>query len=236
MSELVERDIKKTIETWENKQTDIGFNKNLVWNSINANAEKSTIYIWTKIASILIIILLSSGLVYSIVSNHKLKKEKIALTGNIQTLGEEIRQLKNQQQTKIKTIIKTDTIIKVIKTPNKTEINNLNQIKYQNENLNNKLNELKRLIQEQYNINQTLNDSIEFLAGNFKKNTKPQIANSENTSDQILKVYESQNIKFTNSKLNQTKTNNQSKKIKFTIFNKQENTVYKAPTQQGIRF
>lgn len=236
MSELVERDLKKAIENWENKQTEIGFNKDLVWNSINGKADKKTIFTWTKIASIIIIILLSSGLAYSIISNHKLKKEKIALTGNIHTLGEEIRQLNNQGQIKIETIIKTDTIIKVIKTPGETENNTLNQLKNQNEDLNNELNELKRLIQEQYNINQTLNDSIEFLAGNFNKNTKPQIANSGNTSDQILKVYESEDIKSTNSKINHTNTNNQSKKIKFTIFNKQENTVYKAPTQQGIRF
>ncbi|MCW3787773.1 hypothetical protein [Plebeiibacterium sediminum] len=236
MSELVERDFKKAIENWENKKSDIGFNKDLVWNSINGKADKKTIFTWTKIASIIIIILLSSGLAYSIISNHKLKKEKIALTGNIHTLGEEIRQLKNQGQIKIETIIKTDTIIKVIKTPGETENNTLNQLKNQNEDLNNELNELKRLIQEQYNINQTLNDSIEFLAGNFNKNTKPQIANSGNISDQILKVYESEDIKSTNSKVNQTNTNNQSKKIKFTIFNKQENTVYKAPTQQGIRF
>ncbi len=236
MSELVERDIKKAIETWENKKTDIGFNKELVWNSINGIAEKKTIFSWTKIASIVIIILLSSGLAYSIVSNHKLKKEKIALTGNIQTLGEEIQQLKNQRQTKIETIIKTDTIIKVINSKDEKENKSLNQLKYQNENLNNELNELKRIIQEQYIINQTLIDSIEFLAANLDNNVKPQIAHTENTSDKILKVYESENFKSTNSKLDYIKTDNQSKKIKFTLFNKQENTVYKAPTQQGIRF
>ncbi len=234
MSELVERDIKKAIESWENRKSDFGFNKDLVWNSINGKVEKKTIYTWPKIASIFIIVLLCSGLAYSMVNNHKLKKEKIALIGNIHTLGEEIQQLKNQQRTK--TIIKTDTIIKAINTNTEIDNKNRNQLKYQNEILNNELTELKRLIQEQYNINQTLSDSIEFLAGNFNKNSKPQIVRSEDNNDQVLKVYESENIKTTNSKLDPIKTNNQSKKLKFTIFNKQENTVYKAPTQQGIRF
>ncbi len=236
MSELVERDIKKAIESWENRKSDIGFNKDLVWNSIYVKTEKKTVFTWTKIASILIIVLLSSGLAYSMLYNQKLKKEKIALIGNIHTLGEEIQHLKKQQQREKETIIKTDTIIKVINTTNKKDVDNLNQLINENKNLIKEQNKLKRLIQEQYNINQTLNDSIEFLAGNFNKNTKPQIVHSENYNDQILKVYESENIKSTNSKLDHIKTNNQSKKIKFTIFNKQENTVYKAPTQQGIRF
>ncbi len=239
MKEFVEKDIKKAFESWDHKKSDIGFNKELVWKSIaNKKTEKKIVLTWSKIASITVIILLCSGLAYAIVNNQILKKEKIALTGNIHTLGEEIQQLKCQQQTEIKTILKTDTIIKIINTTTEKDHNSLNQLKNNNGNLINELNELKRLLQEQYNINQTLSDSIEFLAGNYTQSTDNQSKNSSKVADPSLKIKESEinDLSSTNFDKIETSNENRKSKLKFSIFNKQENTVYKAPNQQGIRF
>lgn len=240
MKKSVEDKIKKAVESWENQKSDIGFDKDLVWQSIKMESTRTRLVIgWNKIAVILILLLITSGWGYSFIMNKKLQQDKIALLGNIQTLGTEIQIMKQNETIKVMTKAKTDTVVKVIHLDNNDGelVNKLDHLQQQNLKLNNELQEIQLRLKRKNIEYKILSDSMEILA--MRTN---QISNQDNKSAKdldgnVLRVNEEQLLALSNDqkKKNQKQIPNQKSRIKLVIFNKQDKPVSKAPEKQGFR-
>ena len=241
MSKSVEDKMKNAIESWEEKYSDVGFDKALVWKAVQTQKKGRLVYLnWYRVAVVVILLLMTWGWGNSYFANRKLQHEKVVMVGNIQTLGDEIKQL---QQTNIKTkVVKeivTDTVIKEVIIPtNKDSL----LLKYQ------KLEKENREILTQL---ATLNEQLKEKDSNFIQLTNNYYALSEeletfkNQDNYDLAVYEKDlRLKVNEEALNELSQKSKAKespssssqqKMKFVIFNKPKPSNSKAPAKRGIR-
>lgn len=104
MKQSIENQIKETFESWDEQKSDIGFNKSELWASMNRDKKRSIILLpWLRVASIALILLLSSALCHSlwIQKDIKLNQKRMAL---------EIIQLKQNTAIKHEPIIETKIV------------------------------------------------------------------------------------------------------------------------------
>lgn len=106
MKQSIESQIKKSFESWDEQKSDIGFNKPELWASMNRDKKRSiTRFPWLRVASIALILILSSVLCHSlwIQKDIKLNQKRMAL---------EIIQLKQSTPLKPEKLIETKVVYK----------------------------------------------------------------------------------------------------------------------------
>ncbi len=245
MKKHVEDQIKKAIEAWDDKPTDLGLDKRLVWNAIAAVQPKIQHRIsWYKIAVAVVLLFLTWGWGNTYFANRQLQNEKNMMANNIQSLSVELNQMHESKQEMLRyKEIKTDTVIKIINTASESlEHKLLLQNKQQLEQMNNVLlaensNLLAQLsaIHKQHLL---LTDSLIVLAKRLEKEANVQSKTSSNKcKDLALQVNEEALALLSNQSkeiINTAPT--QKKKFEIVLFNKSESYTSKAPATTGITF
>ncbi len=243
MKKSVEEDIKKAFENWENKSTALGFDKGAVWKAIQKGDKKENSFEWRKFAAAILVLMLFSGLAYSILRNNSLSKENDRLAAMLQMQADSIGSLQSTAQTKIVTKIKIDTVVQYVAQEIQMNSESLkeNVLKQQNEELTKKLQIVQQLLVEKDNLCGLLNDSVKVLIASLqsipdmdKKTTKEmdmELTNTEEADFLALSKKES-------NKESIKESNEYRPRFKVVLFknNKDNETANEAPKRQGIRF
>ena len=167
MKQSVENTIKKVFDAWDEQSSDIGFNKDTLWQSIHPTPQKSTVlFSWTRVAAAAIVLFLAGGWLNAMYTNHQLKKEKLAITEQLdQSKAILIKDTPSTVLPPAQPKIVYKTKIKKVESPQtKTMLTDLAK-KYQSVENTNEL--LKQQMAETASSNSALNDSIQKLLGNL---------------------------------------------------------------------
>ncbi|MBI9063557.1 MAG: hypothetical protein JEZ14_16360 [Marinilabiliaceae bacterium] len=163
MKQSVENTIKKAFDAWDEQSSDIGFNKDTLWQSIHPTPQKSpAIFSWTRIAAAAIVLFLAGGWLNAMYTNHQLKKEKLAITQQLdQSKAIHIKDTPSTVLPPAPAKIVYKTKIKKVESPQtQTMLADLAK-KYQSVENTNEL--LKQQMAETTSSNSVLNDSIQKL-------------------------------------------------------------------------
>jgi len=167
MKQSVENNIKTAFDAWDEHSSDIGFNKDTLWQSIHPNSRKSSsMFSWTRVAAAAIILFLAGGWLNAMYTNHQLKKEKLAIAEQlIQSQANTIKDTPIAELHSSEPQIIYKTKIKQVESPQtQTMLADLAK-KYQSvENTNVRL---QQQMAETTLNNSVLNDSIQKLLGNL---------------------------------------------------------------------
>ncbi len=168
MKQSVENNIKKAFDAWDEQPSDIGFNKEALWQSIHpAPGKKIMVLSWTRAAAAILICILAGGWLNAMYTNQQLKKEK-------QTLADQLEQSTHTRPTNIPTTeqapskpqIIYKTKIKEVDSPHSQTMLAKLARKYQSVENENEL--LKQQIKQVTSSQMLLNDSIQGLLGNLR--------------------------------------------------------------------
>lgn len=154
MKQSVEKQIKNAFDNWDHQSQTIGFDKSSLWNSMQ-NSNQVNTFPWFKVASIVVIILLSGALSYNIYESNNLKNKQQSLLSNIEKLENSKTHepiIKKEIEIKYKTQIK-----KVVSPEMKIKIS---QLETNYSNLLNENKSLKENIKQYAHSNYNLHDSL----------------------------------------------------------------------------
>lgn len=169
MKQSVENTIKKAFDAWDEQSSDIGFNKDILWQSIHPTPKKSAaIFSWTRVAAAAIVLFLAGGWLNAMYTNHQLKKEKLAIAEQLdQSKAIHRKDLPSTELTPVEPKIVYKTKIKKVESPQtQTMLADLAK-KFRSAENTNKL--LKQQMAETSSRNSLLNDSIQKLLVNLHK-------------------------------------------------------------------
>ncbi len=234
--------MKEAVESWEEKSSDIGFDKGLVWSSIaSKKAKKENRITWFRVAVAVILLFISWGWGNSYFLNNKLRQEKIVMVGNIQTLGQEMKIFSDEKRDKTVEIkVRVDTVIRVVTVEKKSD---QLTIDYQNlltqyQKLKLQHSEIENKLTASYNQYKVLEDSMSTLSINLQYYTNQQPYDLAFADKNIgLEVDEDALSALAEQKNELVHSASKSKKkIKLVFFNKSESPNSKAPAKRGISF
>lgn len=220
MKQSIENQIKKSFESWDEQKSDIGFNKSELWASIHKGKQRSFKHFpWLRVASIALILLLSSALCHSlwIQKDIKLNQKRMAL---------EIIQLKQNTAIKPEPIIETKI---VYQTQIKEVVSEATKVAYQKlfaefkslENENIELKNKTALLSENYShLSDSLNVQQRLWVKLEDRYTKQilELNSTPPSSDFEFEIDEKALMAFSNSKMdnkNISKPQEQKRTIEF---------------------
>ena len=169
MKQSVEKHIKKAFDTWDEQSSDIGFNKDILWQSIHPTHKKdNAVFSWTRVAAAALVLLMAGGWLNAMYTNRQIKKEKFALAEQLEqskiinrkdTPSAELPTAEPQivYKTKIKEVDSPQTRTMLADLAKKfRSIENTNEL-------------LKQQMEQATSSNTVLNDSIHRLLVNLHK-------------------------------------------------------------------
>ncbi|WP_066632437.1 hypothetical protein [Labilibacter marinus] len=241
MKKHVEDQIKNAVDSWDQKTSDVGFDKNLVWDSIQSKSSKPSYHIhWFKIAAAVVLLLMTWGWGNTYFSSRALKQENIVMVGNIQTLGNEIKTLQQAKQRKIiNEPAQTDTIIQLVNKP--VESSELLNRYEEAKNKNNALEETIAILNQQLEMRdaqyKVLTDSFYVLNQDleyYKSHNSYDLALADKNVKLEINEAALSAISTKNTVEKNTPTEPKNK-LKLVLFNKSKSSESKAPAAKGIR-
>lgn len=232
MKRLVEQDVKKTVEAWDEKSSDIGYDKDFVWDSIQANTRGKSIRIsWQQIAVAVIITFLLAGWGRSEYANMKLQQSTVTMANEIQTLNSKVKpDVLVQNEPKYITKIVRDTIEKIIiqEVFVNASADQLTLLKQQHQQ------SLANAQSELVNTNEVLQQLQDSLA---TVRLELQAYKQTEINDDIkFEINEAALVASLENKEGSEATSPQPKnKVKLVLFNKSKSSMSKAPAGGRIR-
>ena len=165
MKQSVENKIKEAFKAWDEEKTEIGFDKAALWASMNARKVKPVIYFsWYKVASIVIILLLSGALAFSFRAQCHLHCENQQLVLNLKQAKQADKPVIEKQ---IEEKIVYQTQIKEVESASARKA--FAELAEKCENLQKENTQLRQDV-NQFEIKFTyLNDSLKNLEGNWAR-------------------------------------------------------------------
>jgi len=119
MKQSVEKQIKNAFDNWDHQSQTIGFDKSSLWNSMQ-NSNQVNTFPWFKVASIVVIILLSGALSYNIYESNDLKNKQQLLLSDIEILKNSSttepmvkKEIEIKYKTQIKKVVSPEMKIKI---------------------------------------------------------------------------------------------------------------------------
>ncbi|WP_282039610.1 hypothetical protein [Saccharicrinis aurantiacus] len=235
MKKSAEQEIRQQVEAWDEKSSDIGFDKALVWQNINNGGHSAKPRItWRQIAVAVIIFLLLGGWGHSEYRNAQLAQSTTDMAHQIQVLQNSAKSaeaLPVKQQAMAQIV--TDTIVKIIVkqvyvNEASEELSTLKN-EYQQS-----VNALAHMQEELSNSKQALKQYEDSLAALNSSLLVYQQA--EVKQDVSLEINEAALVASLNpEKENAISSSQEKNKVKLVIFNKSKSTISKAPASGRIR-
>lgn len=165
MKQSVENKMREAFEAWDEEKTEIGFDKAALWASMNENKVKPIIsFSWYKVASIVIILLLSGALAISFQAQCDLQCQNQELALNLKK-AKQTNKPRIEKQIEEKIVYRTQ--IKEVESANARKV--FTDLTTQYENLQNENVRLKQDVNLYKAQFACLNDSLKSLNGNWAR-------------------------------------------------------------------
>jgi len=161
MKQSVEEQIQNAFEKWDDQKSDIGFDKDALWDRMPVADEKKKRLPWFKLVAVAIIFLLSSALALTLFQKQDLKQSHLALQAQVETLENVKPEIETHTEQKI--VYKTK---EVVSNQAKEEIQHLNKEKLA---LQSQIDRLRIKLAINSSIQKYLKDSIQGIHQQYLK-------------------------------------------------------------------
>lgn len=234
MQPINEDHIKEAIEKWEDSPAHIGFNKTGMLNKLQLE-EPQNVKIWQRIAAAIIIILLSSAVIYSFNSGKRVKHQYLALQQKqleqqkqMSLLLDSIAKLSSKQKVKYITVEKEiPTMIADNNIEHDKSKEQLAELETENMSLRTSLNQLTT-------ASIGLNDSIKILLANMEEiQTDYQLVINSLQNKESFKVNLSEELLASSASNNSINKAGKEEKLKFKLGKSTPST---APVRRSFSF
>ena len=225
MERFFEEKIKESIISWEEKTTDVGFNRDVVWDSISTHNKRRFIP-WRKIAVASIFAIFVFGWGYSTWKNLELDKRNERLICEAETMNREVKELKEGKNLLVQEIFIHDTIwIEVESEASKFRINKLEKKNEELELAYNKLNDLFNTGNQEISILQDSLMDLTLLINEMSNYQDVEDVNTYALNSQVgfeINEHSSDQIINDGLKVNSQRRNSKKGRFKLVLFNKME--------------
>ena len=161
MKQSVEEQIHDIFEKWDEQKSDIGFNKEALWNKMPVADENKKRLPWFRIAAVIIIFFLSSALTFTFYQKENLEQKQIVLQDQINALQNTKPMVKTLREEKI--VYKTKEIV------SEKAKNTIQQLSKDKLALQSKIDKLRIKLAINSSVQKYLKDSIQNIQREYLK-------------------------------------------------------------------